>query len=190
MSDIEEASVRRQTDLILIPILGLAFFALQIDHGNIASALTSTITEDLKLLWAGVVVSVIPSNVLLQIAFITTYPAYLVTRLHLGLLEGAFIPGALYYLSQWYKKGETSLRTSLFFFGQMFASATSNLISAELLQLSGKSGLAGWQWIFLVEGHITIFAGIVFALLVPRHAGDSMPLLSRISGGRWSYFSE
>lgn len=58
--------------------------------------------------------SEIPSNVLLQIvgpqrwlsaqlfawgfvatfqAFITTYPAYLVTRLLLGLLEGGFIPG-------------------------------------------------------------------------------------------------
>ncbi|PLB51365.1 putative MFS transporter [Aspergillus steynii IBT 23096] len=221
-SDAEETSVRRRTDLILIPILGLAFFALQIDRGNISSALTSTITEDLnittnqinvgtQLLSAGIVVSEIPSNVLLQIvgpqrwlsaqlfawgfvatfqAFITTYPAYLVTRLLLGLLEGGFIPGALYYMSQWYKKGETSLRTSLFFFGQMFASATSNLISAGLLQLSGKSSLAGWQWIFLVEGLITIFAGIVFVLLVPRHAGDGKPLLSRLTGGRWSYFTE
>lgn len=57
--------------------------------------------------------------------------------------------GALYYLSTWYKKDETSLRTSLFFYGQMFASATSSLISAGVLKLSGTGGLEGWRWIFL-----------------------------------------
>lgn len=57
--------------------------------------------------------------------------------------------GALYYLSTWYKKDETSFRTTLFFYGQMFASATSSLISAGLLRLSGTGGLEGWRWIFL-----------------------------------------
>ncbi len=173
--------MRSRVDMILLPILGLAFFALQIDRGNISAALTSTITEDLnittnqinvgtQLLSAGIVISEIPSNVILQRvgpqrwlsaqlfawglvatfqAFVQSYPAYLVTRLLLGLLEGGFIPGALYYLSTWYKRQESSLRITLFFFGQMFSGATSSLISAGLLTLSGKGGLAGWRWIFL-----------------------------------------
>lgn len=64
-------------DFILLPILGLAFFALQLDRGNIANALTSTITKDLgvttnqinagsSILSAGIVVLEIPSNILLQ----------------------------------------------------------------------------------------------------------------------------
>ncbi|KAL6230683.1 hypothetical protein BDW75DRAFT_248460 [Aspergillus navahoensis] len=207
-------------DTALIPILGLAFFALQIDRGNISAALTSTITEDLnittnqinvgtQLLSAGIVISEIPSNVILQRvgpqrwlsgqlfawglvatfqAFIKSYPAYLVTRLLLGLLEGGFIPGALYYLSTWYKREETSLRVTLFFFGQMFSGATSSLISAGLLTLSGKRGLAGWQWIFLVEGAMTLFIGIIFILLVPPKAGDGRPLISSFTGG-WSYLT-
>ncbi|KAL4813141.1 major facilitator superfamily domain-containing protein [Aspergillus spinulosporus] len=207
-------------DTILIPILGLAFFALQIDRGNISAALTSTITEDLnittnqinigsQLLSAGIVISEIPSNVILQRvgpqrwlsaqlfawglvatfqAFIKSYPAYLVTRLLLGLLEGGFIPGALYYLSTWYKREETSLRVTLFFFGQMFSGATSSLISAGLLTLSGKRGLAGWRWIFLVEGAMTLFIGIFFVLLVPPKAGDGRPLVSSFTG-RWSYLT-
>ncbi|EAW13603.1 putative MFS transporter [Aspergillus clavatus NRRL 1] len=214
----EEASVRRKIDLILLPILGLAFFALQVDRGNISAALTSTITEDLRittnqinigsqLLSAGIVITEIPSNILLQRigpqvwlsgqlfawglvatfqAFVKTYPAYLATRLLLGLLEGGFIPGALYYLSTWYKKDETSFRTTLFFFGQMFAGATASLISAGLLQLDGRGGLEGWRWIFLVEGIITLLAGVIFTLLVPSKAGDGKPFLS---GGRWSYFT-
>lgn len=112
-------------DLILLPVLGLAFFGLQVDRGNISAALTSTITEDLhintnqinvgtQLLSAGIVVSEIPSNIILQRVgpqvwlsaqlvawglvgvfqtFVKSYPAFLVTRLLLGLLEGGFIPG-------------------------------------------------------------------------------------------------
>ncbi|KAL4985333.1 major facilitator superfamily domain-containing protein [Aspergillus falconensis] len=191
----------------LIPILGLAFFALQIDRGNISAALTSAITEDLnittdqinvgtQLLSAGVVISEIPSNVILQRvgpqrwlsaqlfawdlvatfqAFIKSYPAYLVRRLLLGLLEGA-----------WCKQEETSLRVTLFFFGQMFSGATSGLISAGLLTLSGKCGIAGWRWTFLVEGVMTLFIGKIFVSLVPPKAGDGRPLISSFNG-RWSY---
>lgn len=216
----EEARIRRKVDFILIPILGLAFFSLQVDRGNISAALTSTITTDLhittnqinvgtQLLSAGIVITEIPSNIILlrvgpqrwlagQLfawglvatfqAFIKSYPAYLVTRLLLGIFEGGFIPGALYYISTWYRKDETSLRISLFFFGQIFAGATTSLISAGLLSLSGKGGLAGWQWIFLVEGLITIFAAILFVLLLPPRVGDGRPLAA--SFGRWSYFTE
>lgn len=74
--------------------------------------------------------------------------------------------GALYYLSTWYKKDETSLRTSLFFYGQMFASATSSLISAGLLRLSGSHGLEGWRWIFL--GRLTLSALCVLPLPLLR----------------------
>ncbi|KAE8386448.1 hypothetical protein ETB97_004383 [Aspergillus alliaceus] len=216
--DREENALRRKIDFILLPILGLAFFALQVDRGNISAALTSTITEDLgittnqinigtQLLSAGIVITEIPSNIVLQRigpqvwlsiqlfawglvatfqAFVQSYPAFLATRLLLGLLEGGFIPGALYYLSTWYKKGETSSRTTLFFFGQMFAAATSSLISAGLLKLSGRCGLSGWQWIFLVEGLITIFAGILFTLLIPPSAGNGYAIISL---KRWSYFT-
>lgn len=216
--DREERAIRRKIDFILLPVLALAFFALQLDRGNISSALTSTITEDLhittnqinigtQLLSAGIVLTELPSNVILQKigpqkwisgqliacclvatfqAFITTYPAYLATRLLLGLFEGGFIPGALYYISTWYKREGTSVRISLFFFGQMFASATSTLISAGVLNLSGRNGLAGWRWIFLVEGLITIFIAMILTLFLPPSVGNGKPL---ISGGRWSYFT-
>lgn len=64
-------------DLILLPVLGLAFYSLQMDRVNISAALTSTITTDLsittnqvnigtQLLSAGIVVTEIPSNIALQ----------------------------------------------------------------------------------------------------------------------------
>ncbi|KAJ5385833.1 hypothetical protein N7509_008374, partial [Penicillium cosmopolitanum] len=169
---------------------------------------TNQINIGTQLLSAGIVLAEIPSNIIMQRigprvwlsgqlfawglvatfqAFVQSYPAFLVTRILLGFCEGGFIPGALYYLSTWYKREETSLRTSLFFYGQMFASATSSLISAGLLRLSGTHGMEGWRWIFLVEGLLTLFIGIFFTLLVPPKAGDGRPL---IAFGRWSYFTE
>ncbi|GAD96777.1 conserved hypothetical protein [Paecilomyces variotii No. 5] len=207
----EERRVKLKIDLILLPILGLAFFALQCDRGNIANALTDTITKDLKvttnqinvgnsLLSAGIVILEIPSNILLQKvgpqrwlsfqiiswglvatfqAFATNYAGYLVTRILLGLCEAGFIPGALYTMSTWYKKSETSLRISLFFLGNLLASATVSLIGAGILTMAGRDGVA-------VEGIITIGIGIIFILLLPPRVGNPKPL---IGFGRWSYFT-
>ncbi|TGO46846.1 hypothetical protein BOTNAR_0561g00020 [Botryotinia narcissicola] len=73
----EERLAKRKIDFILLPILGHAFFSLQLDRGNIANALTSTITTDLgvttnqinagsSILSAGIVVLEINSNILLK----------------------------------------------------------------------------------------------------------------------------
>ncbi|PQE18887.1 MFS transporter protein [Rutstroemia sp. NJR-2017a BVV2] len=214
----EERRVKRKIDFILLPILGLAFFALQMDRGNISNALTSTITEDLhvttnqinagtSILSAGIVLLEIPSNVLLQrigpqtwlsfqilawglVAtfqnFITNYSGYIVTRLLLGLCEAGFIPGALYTMSLWYKKSESSSRISIFFLGNLLASATVALIGAGILGLSGRAGVAGWRWLFIVEGIVTITIGLLFILLLPPSVHNSSPLISL---GKWSYFT-
>ncbi|KAI1098130.1 MFS general substrate transporter [Jackrogersella minutella] len=214
----EERAVKRKIDFILLPILGLAFFALQMDRGNISNALTSTITEDLgvntnqinvgsSLLSAGIVLLEIPSNILLQKVgpqrwlscqilawglvatfqnFITNYGGFLATRLLLGLCEAGFIPGALYTMSTWYKKSESSLRISIFFLGNLVATATTSLIGAGILSMGNRYGVAGWRWLFIVEGSITLGVGIIFILFLPPKVGNGSPLISL---GRWSYFN-
>lgn len=216
-SEEEERKVKAKLDVILLPVLGLAFFALQMDRGNISNALTSTITKDLgvdtnqinvgtALLSLGIVLLELPSNVLLQkvgprrwlsgqiIAwglvallqnFITNYAGYLVTRIILGLCEAGFIPGALYTMSTWYKRDETSLRVSIFFLGNLLAVALTSLIGAGILTMGDRYGVAGWRWLFIVEGCITIGVGLLFILLLPPRVGDGRPLISL---GKWSYF--
>ena len=69
----------------------------------------------------------------------------------------------------------------------MFANATSQLIAAGLLTLEGKRGLSGWQWLFLIDGLITIFIAFLFILFVPPSAGDGNALITL---GKFSYFTE
>lgn len=218
-SEEEERRLKRKIDFILLPTLGLAFFALQMDRGNISNALTSTITTDLSittnqinvgtaLLAMGIVLLEIPSNVILQkigphkwlsgqiIAwglvalfqnFITNYAGYLVTRIILGLCEAGFIPGALYTMTTWYKRDETSFRVSIFFLGNLLAVALTSLIGAGILTMGNRYGVAAWRWLFIVEGCITIGVGIIFMLLLPPRVGDGRPV---ISFKRWSYFDK
>ncbi|KAK8148908.1 hypothetical protein G3M48_008798 [Beauveria asiatica] len=108
---------------------------------------------------------------------------YYVTRLLLGLLEAGFIPAGLYTLTRWYKRNETSRRFIAFFFGNMFASAASGLIAYGILQMRGVAGLSGWQWLFLIEGMLTIVVGIVFGLLMPRSPDNPSNILGH------SYFT-
>lgn len=217
----EERKAKLKVDLILLPILGLAFFALQMDRGNISNALTSTITTDLgidtnqinvgnSLLSVGIVILEIPSNMIMQYIgprrwlsgqiiawglvallqnFITDYASYLVTRILLGLCEAGFIPGALYTMSTWYKRDESSLRVSIFFLGNLFASALTRLIGAAILTMGDRYGIAGWRWLFIIEGAMTIGIGIFFLLFLPARVGDGRPLITRLFGSKWSYFS-
>lgn len=104
----------------------------------------------------------------------------------LGLAEAGFIPGALYTMSTWYKKDETSLRVSIFFLGNLLASALTSLIGAGILSMGDRYGVAGWRWLFIVEGSLTVGVGLIFAAFLPPHVGDGSPL---ISFGKWSYFT-
>ncbi|CAI6044115.1 unnamed protein product [Clonostachys chloroleuca] len=109
---------------------------------------------------------------------------YYATRLLLGLLEAGFIPAGLYTLTQWYKRNETSRRFTAFFLGNMTASASSGLIAYGVLQMRGTGGLSGWQWMFLIEGLLTILVGVVFVLLMPHSPAHPSNIL------RHSYFTQ
>ncbi|XWX02426.1 hypothetical protein V2A60_010463 [Cordyceps javanica] len=102
---------------------------------------------------------------------------YYATRFLLGLLEAGFIPAGLYTLTQWYKRNETSRRFIAFFLGNMFASAASGLIAYGILQLRGVAGLSGWQWMFLIEGMLTIVVGIIFGILMPHSPANPSNIL-------------
>ncbi|WVQ82083.1 hypothetical protein IAT38_004211 [Cryptococcus sp. DSM 104549] len=205
----EQRRVVRKADFYLLPIFSLAFFWMALDRSNVSGVLTSTILKDTgitqdqinigsSLLWLGVVLLEIPSNVALQrigphrwipiqiivwglaetlSCLVKNKEGWWAARLFLGLLESGFIPGSLYTLSQWYTRAELTKRTALFFLGNILSTAFGSLISAGCIKLHGKGGLSGWQWIFIIDGVATITCGIIALLLLPsspRHTGGGI----------------
>jgi ACS family tartrate transporter-like MFS transporter len=47
------------------------------------------------------------------------------------------------------------------------------LIAGSLLQLQGKAGLAGWQWLFLIEGLPAIVLSLVFLFYLPTGPAEA-----------------
>lgn len=89
-------------------------------------------------------------------------------RTFLGLVEAPFFPGALFLLTKWYTKREMAVRMALLYAGSILSNAFAGLISAGILSgMNGVHGLAGWRWLFILEGAITTGVGLVVMVILP-----------------------
>lgn len=59
----------------------------------------------------------------------------------------------------WYRRHECGLRMALFFSAATAAGAFGGLLARGIMEMRGVSGLAGWQWIFILEGILTFLVG-------------------------------
>ncbi|KAI1333208.1 MFS general substrate transporter [Xylariaceae sp. FL0255] len=92
--------------------------------------------------------------------FVYNHPGLLAARWFLGLTEAGLFPGVNYYLSCWYKRSELGVRLAIFFSGAALAGSFGGLLAAAIEKLDGKGGLAGWRWIFILEGLLTVLVAI------------------------------
>jgi MFS family permease len=78
-------------------------------------------------------------------------------------------------MTTWYKRDETSARFGAFFIGNFAAQATSSLIAYGILHMRGVCNLAGWQWLFILEGLFTILVSFVLMAFFPNDPLDPVP---------------
>lgn len=170
-----------RVDATILPLLFLGLLVFQLDRMNLASALTDGFAKDIgvnqntinlgnQLMFLGIVVLEIPSNIVLQRlgprkcisaqvfifgavatlqVFVKDKTGFLLTRSFLGLCEAGYIPGAIYTLSTWYTKRELAKRVAVFFFGMFGGNAISPVLASGILRLGGRGDMKGWQWLFL-----------------------------------------
>ena len=100
---------------------------------------------------------------------VRTTPTFYVLRFLLGAAEAGFFPGVVYYLSHWYPEGQRARAIAAFMTAVPVSGVIGGPMSGALLSLNGLFGLAGWQWLFLVEGLPAILLGaIVLIYLTDR----------------------
>ncbi|MBI4886764.1 MAG: MFS transporter [Acidobacteria bacterium] len=93
--------------------------------------------------------------------FVRTAPAFYAMRFLLGVAEAGFFPGMLLYLTRWFPARERAHAVALFMTATAIAGLIGGPVSGALLQLQGTGGLAGWQWLFLLEGLPAALLGVV-----------------------------
>jgi MFS transporter, ACS family, tartrate transporter len=99
--------------------------------------------------------------------FVRTAIEFYVIRFLLGMAEAGFFPGVVYYLTQWFPPNMRARAISGFYVAFPLSSAVMGALAGALLNLQGRLHLAGWQWLFLVEGLPAIVLGIAFFFLLP-----------------------
>ncbi|KAI8237424.1 Major facilitator-type transporter hxnP [Colletotrichum sp. SAR 10_86] len=161
-TDPEEIRLVRKLDYRIMPCLCVMYFLNYVDRNAIAQARLNNLEEDLNMtgtqfnttvsiLFVGYVLMQIPSNMLitriqpgLYMTLVQNYGGLVACRFFLGITEAPFYPGATYMLSIFYtRKG-------------IFAG------------MDGLNGIAGWRWLFIVEGAITGFVALVGFWLLPN----------------------
>ena len=106
-------------------------------------------------------------------AFVTTPIAFYIIRFLLGVAEAGFFPGIIYYLSQWIPAAQRASVVSRFMTAIAIAGLIGGPLSAALLRLDGRAGLAGWQWLFLVEGLPSLIMGFAVLRWLPDRPADA-----------------
>ena len=95
--------------------------------------------------------------------------SFYVLRFLLGMVEAGFFPGVMLYFTYWFPVAERAHAVARFMTAIPVAQIIGGPISGWLLGLGGHAGLAGWQWVFLLEGLPSIMLGaLVLVVLTDR----------------------
>jgi ACS family tartrate transporter-like MFS transporter len=99
--------------------------------------------------------------------FISGKAGFYSVRFLLGVAEAGFFPGVILYLTYWYPPKERARIVALFASGAVLAGILGSPLSGSILELQGKGGLEGWQWLFLLEGIPAVLIGFVVLFALP-----------------------
>ncbi|KAF9227226.1 MFS general substrate transporter [Gyrodon lividus] len=94
--------------------------------------------------------------VMTLMCLVNTYQGLVGARIFLGLTEAGLFPGVTYYISLWYPRAERSMRIAIFFSAATVAGAFGGILAYIIEKMDGIGGLHGWQWIFCLEGIVTM----------------------------------
>ncbi|MBK0867828.1 MFS transporter [Saccharopolyspora sp. HNM0986] len=113
--------------------------------------------------------------VVFLMSFITNPATFYLMRFLLGVAEAGFFPGVMYYFTRWLPDRYRGRATAIFLAGSAGAYVVTGPVTGGLLELDGVAGLAGWKWMFLSQGALSVLIGIVAAFF----------LVSRIPEAKW-----
>ena len=101
-------------------------------------------------------------------AFIQTPRQFYAARFLLGVAESGFFPGMIVYLTHWFRASDRGKAIASFYAASPSAWVVGSLLASCLLKVHW-SGIAGWRWMFIVEGVPSIMLGIVTLFYLTDH---------------------
>lgn len=136
------------------------------------------------IFFLGYVLSGVPSNLLLHrlgarrcigammiawgalsacMLFVHNPVSFYILRFFTGVAEAGFFPGMVLYFTRWFPSEKRGHVMALFMSAIPVSGLIGGPLSGWMLQhfSAGQAGLAGWQWLFLLQGVPTVLLGLV-----------------------------
>jgi len=118
--------------------------------------------------WIAVIMvlwGIVSSSMLL----VHTRDGFYTLRFLLGATEAGFFPGMILYLKTWFPASARARAVAFFMTAAPLSGVVGGPVSGAILGLHNLHGLAGWQWLFLLEGIPAIILGaVVFVVLTDQ----------------------
>jgi sugar phosphate permease len=93
--------------------------------------------------------------------FVRTPASFYTLRFLLGVAESGMFPGVIFYLTLWYPSHRRGRVVAMFMTAQPLSGVIGGPLSGWILQqFHGVGNLAGWQWLFLIEGLPAVMMGV------------------------------
>ncbi|CCE61612.1 hypothetical protein TPHA_0A05380 [Tetrapisispora phaffii CBS 4417] len=198
-----EKRILKKMDCFIIPLMGLLYFLSNLDKSNIGNAEVAGLSTSLNLkgteyntcvtVFYGSYILFDPlgTNLLkilgpkvmlssclaafgaisLATAWCKNYPQLIVIRLLLGAFEGLIYPAINMYLSICYRREQYAKRFAYVFSAACLSSSFGGLIAYGCSQIN--SSLTSWQYIFIIEGAISLGFVPVYYFGLGKNLEDS-----------------
>ncbi|KAF7361762.1 putative transporter C11D3.18C [Mycena venus] len=102
----------------------------------------------------------------LGMGFVRTWGQLAMCRVLLGLFEAGFFPALVFVITTWYKRHEVQKRLAIFYLSSIVIGGFSGIVGYAITFLKGKGGLDSWNWIFIIEGILTVVLAILNYLFI------------------------
>jgi ACS family tartrate transporter-like MFS transporter len=92
--------------------------------------------------------------------FVQTAGQFYAARFFLGAAESSFFPGMIVYLTHWFCAGDRSRAIACLYAANPACALIGSPLAGWLLGVHWQS-LAGWRWLFILEGIPAVVVGII-----------------------------
>jgi len=203
MSDDPDATIRKTRLRLLTPLLALLFLstvdranisfaALQM-NGDLGLT-PETYGFGVSIFFLGYILIQWPSLWLLQrvgmrrwvfacagtwglaatgLAFVHSAEGFYALRLLLGIAEGGFAPGVMFYLAQWIPSRYRAGAISTFMLAVPVSAICGGPLAGWLMSVDNPVEWAGWRWMLMIEGLPTILLAAAALWLLPDRPRDA-----------------